>query len=342
MIILSNILLSKQEFKVKQIKGMPFIFFIFLLIIPLLLDLIGIIQIFLDFMNNIYHKPILVAEIGCNHKGDINLAKQLIVSAANCGAQYAKFQIRDNKYLLGDDYRKPHPVPENSYGKTYGAHREYLEFSINQHKQLMKFCKKNKIKYATSVWDLKSAEKVCKQKISSDYIKIPSACNLDFELLNHLCKYYKGKIHISLGMTTDKEVKKILSFLIKKKRNKDTVFYICTSDYPSDFTNLNLLEISKKKSLLKNKISSIAFSGHHLGIAPDIAAYVLGASYIERHFTIDRTWKGTDHAASLEPPGLSKLSRDLQTIYTTLTYKKKQILDCEKIQRKKLKRFVKI
>ena len=120
-------------------------------------------------------------------------------------------------------------------------------------KQLMKFCKKNKIKYATSVWDLKSAEKVCKQKISPDYIKIPSACNLDFELLNHLCKHYKGKIHISLGMTTDKEVKKILSFLIKKKRNMDTVFYICTSDYPSDFNNLNLLEIftNWENSLIK-------------------------------------------------------------------------------------------
>ena len=340
--ILSNILLSKQAFKVKQINGTPLIFFIFLLIIPLLLDLIGIIQIFLDFMNNLYHKPILVAEIGCNHKGDINVAKKLIISASKCGAQYAKFQIRDNKYLLGEDFNKPHPVPENSYGETYGAHREYLEFSINQHKQLMKFCKKNKIGYATSVWDLKSAEKVCKHKISPDYIKIPSACNLDFELLKYLCKHFKGKIHISLGMTTDKEMKKILSLLTKKKRNRDTIFYICTSDYPSDFTDLNLLEISKKKVLLKNKVSSVAFSGHHLGIAPDIAAYVLGASYIERHFTLDRTWKGTDHAASLEPPGLSKLSRDLQRIYTSLTLKKKQILDCEKFQRKKLKRFVDI
>jgi N-acetylneuraminate synthase len=89
------------------------------LIIPLLLDLIGIIQIFLDFINNIYHKPIFVAEIGCNHKGYINLTKQLIVSAANCGAQYAKFQIKNNKYLLGDDYKRPHPVTENSYGKTF-------------------------------------------------------------------------------------------------------------------------------------------------------------------------------------------------------------------------------
>ena len=117
----------------------------------------------------------------------------------------------------------------------------------------------------------------------------------------------------------------------------NAIFYICTSDYPSDFNDLNLLEISKKKILLKNKISSVAFSGHHLGIAPDIAACVLGTSYIERHFTIDKTWKRTNHTSSLEPPGLSKLLKDLETICTMLTYKKKQILDCEKSQRKKIK-----
>ncbi len=283
-----------------------------------------------------------MAEIGCNHKGDFKIAKELIISASNCGAQYAKFQIRNNKYLLGDEYYKPHPVPENSYGATYGKHRDYLEFSIKQHKQLMLFCKKNKIKYSTSVWDLKSAQSVCKHKISKDYIKVPSACNLDFELLNYLCENYKGKIHISLGMTTDKEIKKILSFLKKKKRNKDTVFYVCTSSYPCEFEDLNLLEIQKRRLALKNKVSSIGFSGHHQGIAPDIAAYTLGASFIERHFTLDRSWKGTDHAASLEPPGLSKLSRDLQRTFTTLTTKKKQILESEKFQRNKLKRFKEI
>ncbi len=108
-------------------------------------------------------------------------------------------------------------------------------------------------------------------------------------------------------------------------------------NYQSDFTNLNLFEISKYKSLLKNKVSGIAFLRHLLGIAPDIAACVLGTSYIERHFTIDKTWKRTNHTSSLEPPGLSKLLKDLETICTMLTYKKKQILDCEKSQRKKIK-----
>ena len=331
-----------QEFKTKHINGMPSIFFIFLFTRPLLLDLIGIIQILLLVMETLYHKPILIAEIGCNHKGNISVAKKLILAAAKAGAEYAKFQIRDNKYLLGKDYFLPHPVPENSYGKTYGEHRERLEFTINQHLILQNFCKKNKIKYSTSVWDVKSAEKVNRSKLSKDYIKIPSACNLDFELLNYLAEKYKGKIHISLGMTKNKEVNKIFNFLKKKKRNNDIIFYICTSDYPCDFKDLNLLELKKIKKKFKNKIYDFAFSGHHLGIAPDIAALTLGARYIERHFTLDRTWKGTDHAASLEPSGLAKLRRDLNNTFSALNFKQKEISDCENFQRNKLKKFVNI
>lgn len=166
-----------HDCKLKHIRGTPLIFLIFLLGISLLLDLIGIIQIFLFTMNKIYHKPILIAEIGCNHKGDLRIAKDLILSAARSGANYAKFQIRDNKYLLGENYFKPHPVPENSYGKTYGEHRDKLEFTIKQHLELKNYCKKNNIGYSTSVWDLKSAEKVNKSKLSTSYIKVPSACN---------------------------------------------------------------------------------------------------------------------------------------------------------------------
>ncbi len=308
----------------------------------MLLDLIGIIQIFLFIMSKIYHKPILIAEIGCNHKGDLKIAKELILSAAKCGANYAKFQIRDNKYLLGKNYFKPHPVPENSYGKTYGEHRDKLEFTIKQHLKLKNFCKKNKIGYSTSVWDIKSAEKVNKSKLSTKYIKIPSACNLDFELLNYLAEKYKGHIHISLGMTKKNEVKKIFNFLNKKKRAKDVVFYTCTSDYPCNFSDLNLLEITKQKKNYDSKINSIAFSGHHNGIAVDVAAYTLGAKFIERHFTLDRSWKGTDHAASLEPSGLSKLARDLNHTYLSLNFKNREILNAEKFQRKKLKKFINI
>ena len=287
----------------------------------------------------IYKKPIVVAEIGCNHKGDFNIAKKMIKVASENGATYVKFQKRDNKYLLKEDYFKPHPNPINSYGKNYGEHREFLEFSIKQHERLYLECKKNKIKYATSVWEKKSAESIINSKINLDFLKVPSACNLDFELLEILCKKFKKKIHLSLGMTSRKEIKKIFAFFKKFKRHKDLVFYSCTSSYPSEFKDICLLEISRLKKEFDKKVNNISFSGHHKGIAVDISAYTLGAEYIERHFTLDRTWKGTDHAASLEPEGLRKLTRDLNKVYEALKYKK-DILSAEKYQRKKLKRFI--
>jgi N-acetylneuraminate synthase len=291
-------------------------------------------------MNKKYKKPILIAEIGCNHKGDFQIAKKMIEIAATCGADYVKFQKRNNRFLLGNNFNKPHPVPENSYGNTYGEHRNYLEFSIKQHKQLQKHCIKNKIKYATSVWEIKSAEEIIKSKIPLDFIKVPSACNLDFSLLKVLATKFKKDIHISLGMTTQKEILKIFNFFKKFNRHKSLIFYVCTSDYPSKFSDICLLEISKLNKKYKNKIKDIAFSGHHLGISVDNVAYALGANIIERHFTLDRTWKGTDHAASLEPDGLKKLKRDL--INTCLSLKEKptnKILKSEIYQRKKLKRL---
>ncbi len=285
-----------------------------------------------------FKKPILIAEIGCNHKGDFKIAKEMIKAASICGADYVKFQKRDNKYLLKEKYYEPHPVPQNSYGKTYGKHRDFLEFSIKEHEKLWEYCKQVGIKYSISVWEKKSAEELIKSRINLDYIKVPSACNLDFELLEILAKKFKKKIHISFGMTTRNEIEKIFYFFKKYKRNKDLVFYACTSDYPSEFENLCLLEINRLSKKFKGKISDVAFSGHHLGIAVDIASYTLGAAYIERHFTLNRTWKGTDHAASLEPEGLKKLSRDLNNTFKSLNFKPKNgLLKTEMFQRRKLK-----
>ena len=285
-----------------------------------------------------YKNPIVIAEIGCNHKGDLKIAKKMIESAAYCGAKFVKFQKRDNKYLLGKKYNLPHPVPENSYGKSYGLHRDFLEFNFKEHGELYRCCKKNKISYSTSLWDKKSAENFLKAKIKCNFLKIPSACNLDFDLLEILTNKYKGKLHLSLGMTKIDEIEKIVEFFINKNRNKDLVLYSCTSTYPSDFNDIGLLDIKKLKNQFSNVIHDVGFSGHHLGIAIDIAAYALGANYIERHFTLDRTWKGTDHAASLEPTGLTKLIRDLNNTYKTM-HEKKKLSKSELIQRNKLKSF---
>ena len=151
-----------------------------------------------------YKKPIIIAEIGCNHMGSLDLAKKMIMAAKNSGANYVKFQKRDNKYLLGKKYYEKHPVVENSFGENYGKHRDFLEFSFKEHLKLIQFSKKIGIKYATSVWEKNSADQFIKIQKQLDYIKIPSACNLDFELLNVVAEKFKKKIHISLGMSKKK------------------------------------------------------------------------------------------------------------------------------------------
>ncbi len=283
---------------------------------------------------SIYKTPKVVAEIGCNHKGDLLIAKELIQLAKSANADYAKFQKRCPKECLTEEqYNAPHPVAYQSYGETYGAHREFLEFSVEQHSELKAFSESIGIKYATSVWDITSAKEII--SLSPDFIKVPSACNNHEDLLNYLINHYDGDVHVSLGMTRDDELIKILQLF--ENHMQRLVLYACTSNYPVKFENVCLLEIQKIKNSWGDKLSGVGFSGHHLGIAIDIAAYTLGAEWIERHFTKDRTWKGTDHAASLEPGGLQKLIRDLDATHKALAFKDQEILEAEKIQRDKLK-----
>ena len=284
-----------------------------------------------------YLKPFVIAEIGCNHKGDMDIAKRLIRTAAiYCEVDAVKFQKRCNRELLTpEQYNAPHPNPANSYGKTYGEHREFLEFTVEQHRELKEYCEEMNIVYSTSVWDLTSAKEIA--SLHPKFIKIPSACNNHYEMLEWLCDNYEGEIHISLGMTTHEEEEKLIQLFEKKGRNKDVVLYVCTSGYPVAFGDVCLLEITRVREMYENRVKRIGFSGHHLGIAVDITAYTLGASVIERHYTLDRTWKGTDHAASLEPEGVRKLKRDLMATYEALHYKEKEILDVEAVQREKLK-----
>lgn len=279
----------------------------------------------------------VIAEIGCNHKGDLELAKEMIMVAKTfCKVDVVKFQKRTNRELLTEEeFNAPHPNPQNSYGKTYGEHRENLEFSKAQHLELKKFCDSIGITYSTSVWDLTSAKEIA--ELNPTLIKIPSACNLNKDLLAYLCKHYSGEIHISFGMTTKEEEKKIIDFFVSQGRAKDVVVYSCTSGYPVAFEDVCLLEISRLKASYGDVVKAIGFSGHHLGIAVDAVAYSLGVQWIERHFTLDRTWKGTDHAASLEPDGLRRIVRDIRVIQQALRAKPQDIIEVETVQRAKLK-----
>ena len=172
------------------------------------------------------------------------------------------------------------------------------------------------------------------------FIKIPSACNLNIPMLEYICKNFLGDIHLSFGMTTHAEEKQIIDLFKTFKRNKDLIVYACTSGYPVPPEDMCLLEIRRLIETYGNDVKAVGFSGHHNGISLDIAAYTLGATYFERHFTLNRTWKGTDHAASLEPDGMRRVTRDLRNAYKALTYKSKEILDIEEVQRKKLKHVV--
>lgn len=284
-----------------------------------------------------YREPKVIAEIGCNHMGNYAIAIELIDLAKSCGCKYVKFQKRNSKELLTDEqYNAPHPNPWNSYGSTYGEHREKLEFSAEQHRDLFAYCEKIGIEYSTSVWDITSAKEII--ALQPHFIKVPSACNNNFEMLQLLRDEYKGQVQISFGMTTQSEEDGIVSFFEETNQAKSRlVVYSCTSGYPVPDHEVCLLEINRLYKKFADRVYEIGFSGHHNGIALDIAAFTLGARWIERHFTADRTWKGTDHAASLEKPGMEKLVRDLNGTFKALTYKHEEILEIEKVQREKLK-----
>mgnify|MGYP002625877973 FL=1 len=170
--------------------------------------------------------------------GSMDIAKRMIKLLGVMrlfGEQYRiniiKFQKREPKELLSpEEYNAPHPNPHNSYGKTYGEHREYLEFSQDQHRQLKAWCEEAGCDYSSSVWEITSARKIA--ALNPKLIKIPSASNLDFDMLGFLADEYGGEIHISLGMTSHAEEDKIFSFLERRGRLNDTVFYACTSGYP--------------------------------------------------------------------------------------------------------------
>lgn len=284
-----------------------------------------------------YKNPYIIAEAGCNHMGQMEIARDLIETAAHfCKANAIKFQKRCPKELLTpEQYNAPHPNPVNSYGRTYGEHREFLEFTVEQHAQLKEWCEEAGITYATSVWDMTSAKEIASLK--PEFIKIPSACNTHFEMLQWLCDNYEGEIQLSFGMTSREEEEEIVRLFEANGRAKDLVLFNCTSGYPVPFKDVCLLEITRMRETYESRVKAIGFSGHHLGIAVDVAAYTLGASYIERHYTLDRTWKGTDHAASLEPDGIRKLVRNLNAVHDALTYKSEEILPIEQVQRDKLK-----
>lgn len=287
---------------------------------------------------NKYKKPRFVAELCCNHQGSIDVAKIMINLAAEAGVDIVKFQKRDIETWAKrkkDVYESAHPNPSNSFGDTYKEHRQFLEFSLDEHKQLKEYCDELNVEYSASVWDIKSAREIC--SLNPKLIKIASPCNSNFEMLEWICDNYKGEIHLSLGMTTKKDIENIINFFAKKRRNKDLYLYTCTSGYPVKYDDMCILEIKNLKEKYSNIVKGIGFSGHHIGTSVDIAAYTLGIDIIERHFTIDKSLKGTDQKVALTKEEFIKLIDDIDAVRKALTYKEKDILDVEIKNKEKLK-----
>lgn len=282
--------------------------------------------------------PIIIAEACCNHMGNMEIAKEMIIRAQQCGVEFIKFQKRDIDFWAEHSrsiYSSPHPNPERAFGDTYEQHRRALEFSIVQHQELIELCESVGIKYACSVFDINSAKDII--ELSPGFIKIPSSCNSNYDLLKYVCRNYQGDIHLSFGMTSRIQIDDIINLFVDENRASSLIIYACTSAYPPPLYETCLLEIKYLINKYSTLVKGIGYSGHHKGIVIDIAAYTLGAEFIERHFTLNRCFKGTDHELSITPEELAVLVANLNDVSKCLEYKQSDILPSEKHSLERLK-----
>lgn len=266
--------------------------------------------------------PYIIAEVGHNHQGNIDLCKKIFAEAKEAGASAVKIQKRNNKELFTKKMYNSRYSSPNSYAQTYGKHREKLEFGSKEYKELIRYCKKIKIDFFSTAFDISSAKFLIKLKLYP--IKIASGDSSNFELIGYIAKK-KIPMIISTGGSSIHEIKKTYNFC--KKYYNNFAILQCTSGYPPSFNQLNLNVIPMYRSLFPDII--IGYSGHENGISIPVSAFTLGARIIEKHFTIDRTLKGTDQSLSLSPSGLKRMCRDLNRVNLALGKTEKKFLDCE-------------
>lgn len=248
-----------------------------------------------------------IAEAGINHNGSIENAKKLIDLAKEAGAHCVKFQKRTISRILTKEGLEMPYNNDRSFGKTYGEHKEFLEFSNQEFKELMKYANQQDILMTASGWDEESIDFL--DSIEVPFFKMASADLTNLPLMKHTA--LKGKpMIISTGMSDMKTVKKVVKYV--EQWNTQLVILQCTSSYPTLDSDIHLNVITTYQKEFPNYV--IGYSGHEKGIAISLGAFILGAKVIERHFTLDRTMKGGDHAASLEKTGLEKLIRDLDIL----------------------------
>jgi len=275
----------------------------------------------------------IIAEIGLNHQGDQQKAKEMFNVAKACGADAVKLQKRNNRTLFTEElFNKPYENP-NSFGKTYGEHREYLEFGKREYDELKKYAKEIGIDFFATAFDFESADFLA--ELDMPAFKIASGDLKNIPLLKHVAKIGKPMI-ASTGGATMEDVNRAYDAIMPI--NESLCILQCTAAYPAEHDILNLNVISTYRKAFPENV--IGLSDHENGIAMAIAAFVLGARIFEKHFTLQHTWKGTDHAFSLEPIGFRKLVRDLKRLPKALGDGIKSVYEIEKEPIKKMGKSV--
>jgi sialic acid synthase len=253
----------------------------------------------------------VIAEIGNNHQGNVDVCKEMFVAAKKSGADAVKLQKRDNKGLYTKEaFDKIYDNP-NSFGATYGEHRDFLEFGWDEYVELKKFAAEIEIDFFATAFDITSANFL--EEIGVPAYKIASGDLKSIPLLKHIADFGKP-ILLSTGGGTLEDIQRAYDAIMPI--NSQLCILQCTGGYPPAWDELNLRVIST----LRDRFPAIVtgFSSHDSGIAMAVAGYMLGARIVEKHFTLNRASKGTDHAFSLEPVGLTKMVRDLRRLKIAL------------------------
>ncbi len=264
----------------------------------------------------------VIAEIGHNHQGDLDQAMHLIDEARRAGAHAVKTQKRDNRGLYTREmFDKPYEN-ENSFGATYGEHREALEFGRSEYEELITYSKRVGVTFFATAFDLASADFLA--ELDMPAYKIASADVLNTPLLKHVASIGKPTI-ISTGGARMEDVRRAHETFAEI--NPQVALLQCTAGYPAAWDELDLRVIDSYRREFPSTV--VGLSSHDNGIAMAVAAHVLGARIVEKHFTLDRVMKGTDHRFSLEPQGLRKMCRDLSRLHIALGDGAKRVHESE-------------
>ena len=269
----------------------------------------------------------IIAEVGINHNGDINIAKDLILLAKKSGCNAVKFQKRTIEIVYSkEELEKPRESP---WGKNQRAQKEGLEFSKTDYDEIDYFCKKNNIIWFASAWDIPSL--VFLDQYNLEYNKIASAMITHEEFLKEVAKRKKYTF-ISTGMSEYKTIDKAVEIFRNSKCEFELMHTVSAYPCPEDQLNLHLINDLKKRYACK-----VGYSGHESSVSPTIVAVCLGATSVERHITLDRSMYGSDQAASLEDKGLKELVNIIKKIPKVIGNEEKKIFACEKEVSKKLR-----